>query len=573
MRVEYIPTLEGHTSSADRDAHPTATTEFVDVISDETVRKVGVRRLRETGVVPSVQLPRSLMQRARWLRRFEPSTSCALPGRPAHLLVRAHPAMQQPLHGAFGRRCRYWLRIETRPRVVDDQFRRPSHVRRKTAQEFNHLARGSVQKLVGSRGNCGNCIWTADRSKPLTEAGTKRPVVNCAADLQHQVSASPRPAHLLRLVHPAIDQEIRRALSHRSPDAHAGAVSSGVVDQPGALATEISVDLVKRMPQFSGRHASVSMTALTLVEMHDLADAIEGLLGMPFGAHFPQCLSVAQGSARWRWTAGWKEGAPLFNVDACLAVQAEPGSPPPHPAAAAQGHELARLRGRSRQRGSLTVWFTDETVAAWAAEPRTTRGGLPFYSPLAILTALTLRAEFHLAYRHVEGLIGWIISLRGLKLRVPDHTTFSRRSAALSVPQLPPDNTDVGNYAQPLHLLVDSTGLKLCGAGEWLVEKHGTRTRLSWRQLHLGVDADTGQILAAALTSKEVDDAVEVGPFARSGHGAVSSVTADGAYDQDGVYADVADRHPDAAVIVPPRCTAVLSDKAATAPTQRDCHL
>jgi hypothetical protein len=78
-----------------------------------------------------------------------------------------------------------------------------------------------------------------------------------------------------------------------------------------------------------------------------------------------------------------------------------------------------------RQRGSLTVWFTDEAVAAWAAEPRTTRGGQPFYSPLAILTALTLRAVFRLAYRQTEGLIGSIISLLGLKLRVPDHTTLS----------------------------------------------------------------------------------------------------------------------------------------------------
>ncbi len=81
-----------------------------------------------------------------------------------------------------------------------------------------------------------------------------------------------------------------------------------------------------------------------------------------------------------------------------------------------------------RQRGSLTVWFTDEAVAAWAAAPRTTRGGQPCYSPLAILTALTLRAVFRLAYRQAEGLIASIINLLGLALRVPDHTTLSRRS-------------------------------------------------------------------------------------------------------------------------------------------------
>lgn len=226
-----------------------------------------------------------------------------------------------------------------------------------------------------------------------------------------------------------------------------------------------------------------------------------------------------------------------------------------------------------RQRGSLTVWFTDEAVSAWAAAPRITRGGQASYSPLAILTALTLRAVFRLAYRQAEGLIGSIIGLLGLRLRVPDHTTLSRRSATLAVPRQRLKNTDDGDSAQPLHLLVDSTGLKLCGAGEWLVEKHGTRTRRSWRKLHIGVDASTGQIVAAALTSKEVDDAVQVGPLLDQITGSLGSVTADGAYDQDGVYADVAERHPDAAVIVPPRCTAVLSDNATTAPTQRDHHL
>src|SRR5271169_2342436 len=164
-----------------------------------------------------------------------------------------------------------------------------------------------------------------------------------------------------------------------------------------------------------------------------------------------------------------------------------------------------------RQRGSLTVWFTDEAVAAWAAAPRTTRGGQPSYSPLAILTALTLRAVFRLAYRQAEGLIASIISLLGLALRVPDHTTLSRRSATLTVPQ--PQTAGAGDGAQPLHLLVDSTGLKLCGAGEWLVEKHGTRTRRAWRKLHIGVDADTGEIVAVELTDPHVDDGAQVGPL------------------------------------------------------------
>jgi len=121
-----------------------------------------------------------------------------------------------------------------------------------------------------------------------------------------------------------------------------------------------------------------------------------------------------------------------------------------------------------RQRGSLTVWFTDEAIAAWAAEPRTTRGGQSQYSPLAILTALTLRAVFRLAYRQAEGLIGSIVGLLGLSLRVPDHTTLSRRAATLEVPR--PRNAGAEAGSEPMHLLVDSTGLKLCGKGEGVVQ-------------------------------------------------------------------------------------------------------
>src|SRR4051794_41358346 len=88
-----------------------------------------------------------------------------------------------------------------------------------------------------------------------------------------------------------------------------------------------------------------------------------------------------------------------------------------------------------RQRGSLTIWFSDEAIAGWRAEPRTTRGGQPWYSELAILTALTLRAVFRLAYRQTEGLIGSLMGLLGLDLPVPDHTTLSRRAATLEVPR------------------------------------------------------------------------------------------------------------------------------------------
>ena len=127
-----------------------------------------------------------------------------------------------------------------------------------------------------------------------------------------------------------------------------------------------------------------------------------------------------------------------------------------------------------RARGSLTVWFTAEAMEAWKAEPRTGRGGQPRYSDLAIATALTLRTVFRLALRQTEGLIGSVLQLLGLDLPVPDHSTLSRRAETLEVPR-----PKAGS--EPVHLLVDSTGLKFCGPGEWLVEKHGTKRRRSWR--------------------------------------------------------------------------------------------
>jgi hypothetical protein len=212
-----------------------------------------------------------------------------------------------------------------------------------------------------------------------------------------------------------------------------------------------------------------------------------------------------------------------------------------------------------RQRGSLTVWFSEEAIAAWRAEPRTTRGGQPHYSALAITTALTLRVVFRLALRQTEGLIGSIIRLLGLDLAIPDHSTLSRRAETLAVTRPP-------SSAEPVHLLVDSTGLKLSGAGEWLVEKHGTSRRRSWRKLHIGVDADTGRVVAAALTTNDVDDGSQVGPLLDQIDGPIASFTGDGAYDQDGVYSAVAARHPEAAVIVPPRSNAVPSETAGRRP-------
>src|SRR3954447_13765878 len=182
-----------------------------------------------------------------------------------------------------------------------------------------------------------------------------------------------------------------------------------------------------------------------------------------------------------------------------------------------------------RQRGSLTVWFTDEAIAAWKAAPRTTPGGQPHYSDLAITTALTLRAVFRLALRQTEGLIGSVLQLLSLDLSVPDFSTLSRRAQSLELPAQP--RTTGG----AIHLLVDSSGLKLGGPGEWLVEKHGTKKRRSWRKLHIGFDAVTGRIVAAILTERDVDDASQVEPLLDQIAEPVEIFLGDGGYDRTGV--------------------------------------
>src|SRR5215218_7917727 len=157
-----------------------------------------------------------------------------------------------------------------------------------------------------------------------------------------------------------------------------------------------------------------------------------------------------------------------------------------------------------RQRGSLTVWFTREAIAAWHAEPRTTPGGQPHDSALAITTALTLKAVVRLALRQTEGLLG-------LDFSVPDHTTLSRRAETLEVPR-PRSDSD----AEPVHLLVDSTGLKVYGAGERPVEKHGERGKRTWRKPHLAIDpsADPWRTRGTPVAGERRDRSEPMAPWA-----------------------------------------------------------
>jgi len=193
-----------------------------------------------------------------------------------------------------------------------------------------------------------------------------------------------------------------------------------------------------------------------------------------------------------------------------------------------------------RRRGSLTLWVTAKAIAGWQAPPRPTAGGQSCYSDLAIETGLMLRLAFHLPLRQTEGLMASVFELMGVPLATPDHSTLSRRAmtmTSISKGRRLPDG--------PVHLLIDSTGLKVYGAGEWLQEKHGVRARRTWRKLHLAVDADTG----------------------------IGSVTADGAYDGAPTYDTVAARAGDIPVIIPPHVTAVLSATADHHPSQRDRHI
>src|ERR671910_1839132 len=221
-----------------------------------------------------------------------------------------------------------------------------------------------------------------------------------------------------------------------------------------------------------------------------------------------------------------------------------------------------------KRRGDLTLWLEEAAIAGWHASRRTTPGGQALYSNLAIELVLILRLVFRLGLRQAEGFASSVLRLLGLDLPVPDHTTLSRRGRAFANrrPQVVPHG--------PLHLLLDSTGLKLFEKGEWNNEKHG-RARRSWRKLHLAVDADTGEIVSRVLTSKEAGDAGQVPVLLEQVEGEIASVMADGAYDGEPVYQAIAEHQPQAppSIVIPPRRSAVLSSQADAAPSQRDGHI
>ena len=216
-----------------------------------------------------------------------------------------------------------------------------------------------------------------------------------------------------------------------------------------------------------------------------------------------------------------------------------------------------------RRRGSLTLWIEDAALECWQTIGPSGQGR---YTNAAIQTSLMLRAAFKLALRQIEGLMTSVLSLMGLTISAPDHTTVSRRATTL--PVIPATSVPLG----PLHVLIDSTGLQVYGAGQWLEAKHGAKSRRKWRKLHLAVDAASGMIVAQTLTDQETDDPCQVAPLLDQIDDPIGQVTADGTYDGAPTYQTIAQHGDGIEVVIPPRSTSIPSGEPGP-PTQRERHL
>jgi hypothetical protein len=198
------------------------------------------------------------------------------------------------------------------------------------------------------------------------------------------------------------------------------------------------------------------------------------------------------------------------------------------------------------QRGSLTLWISDEMLAVWLDQQQTGKPGRSnTYSDTAILCMATLKEVYHLPLRATQGLLGSVIELLGVDLPVPDYSTLSRRCATLEV-VLPRRKKN-----EPLHMVVDSTGVKVFGEGEWKVRQHGYTKRRTWRKLHLGADEATGEIVAAVVTTNNVADSQVLEDLLEQGEDEVKQVSGDGSYDKRNCYEAIRKRQAKAAI--PPR--------------------
>ena len=198
-----------------------------------------------------------------------------------------------------------------------------------------------------------------------------------------------------------------------------------------------------------------------------------------------------------------------------------------------------------KRRGSLTIWFDPEM--SWEATPSGKRGRQQAYSDTAIQTCLTMKVLFGMALRQTTGFVESLLRLIGLDWTVPDYSTLSRRQKTLVV------NIPYRGSHGPLNLLIDSTGIKAEGEGEWHTRKHGGSKRRQWRKIHLGVDEQTLEIRAIEITGSQIGDAPMLPDLLGQipADVEIGSVTADGAYDTRKCHDAVADRGAHA--VIPPR--------------------
>jgi IS5 family transposase len=220
------------------------------------------------------------------------------------------------------------------------------------------------------------------------------------------------------------------------------------------------------------------------------------------------------------------------------------------------------------QRGSLTVWVREEALTAWHDDARTGKRGAPrTYSDTAILCMAWLSAVYRLTLRATQGLMASVLRLLEVELPVADYTTLCRRRRKLAV-SLPRRAKD-----EPLHVVVDATGVKVYGEGEWKVRRHGWSKRRTWRKLHVGIDAASGEIVAAAVTTNDFSDGQLLPALLDQIDGQIAQVSGDAAYDTRDCYQAIATRKAWAAI--PPRRGARIwrHGNSNTPPLARDENL
>lgn len=212
-------------------------------------------------------------------------------------------------------------------------------------------------------------------------------------------------------------------------------------------------------------------------------------------------------------------------------------------------HNWAAYNNNLVQRGALTLWIDEDVFENWHPEPEgvRARGGQVLYSGQAIECMLTLRAVFKLPYRQTEGLGQSVMTMLGVDVTVPDYTTLCKRSADVTV------NLSTSGSQKAKHIIVDSTGLKVYGEGEWKVRKHGYSKRRTWRKLHLSVDAATHEIQAVELTDASVDDAEAGCQLLHDTPGPIEQVSGDGCYDKRKFYNACTEREVDRIAVPPQR--------------------